>query len=509
MPRLSLLSGAYSAKSITASTQRSVNIYPEMNPEAVHAPAPVTHYPRPGRTPFGVCPIPGPGRCLYGATNGDLYAVVGQNVFYVDPNGVYTQIGTLVTVAGTPASMADNGQQILLVDGSINGYQIVMATRLLSQVGDPNFLGADRVDFLDSFLVMNQPGTPNWYSTLSNQIVFNALDFASKTAWPDPIQAVVTVERQVWVLGTKKSEIWFNAGTAPFWAQALPGVIVEQGCIAKYSPAKQDINLYWLSQSPEGARMAVKGGQNSAQRISSHAVENEWLTYARVDDAIGSTFQQEGHQFYKLDFPTANKTWVYDEVIGNPAAAWHEETYTDNNGLENRMRDTYCAYAYGRNLCLDFTNGSIYQIDPNNFTDAGQPIVCKRSFPHVVGPDNERITVWRVIADIEAGIAPGTTTTPLTLSPWSLGFSPGFGPKTLLEPPMISARWSFDRGRAYGNPVMQPMGAAGLYKTQPTWRRLGYGSDFVLELSWSTPMKTALQGVFLDFEIHEDDKIAA
>lgn len=509
MARLALLGGAYSAQGIIASKQRAINLYPEKNPSSAQPPVQVTHYPRPGRTPFGVCPIPGPGRCLYGATNGDLYAVVGQNVFYIDPNGTYTQIGTLVTVAGTPASMADNGQEILLVDGSPQGYQIVMGTRVLTQVGDPNYLGADRVDFLDSFLVMNQPGTPNWYSTLSNAIAFNALDFGSKTAWPDPVQSIITCERQIWLLGTKKSEIWYNAGTSPFYAQALPGVIVEQGCCAKYSPAKQDINVYWLSQSPEGARMAVKGTQNSAQRISNHAIEAEWLTYARVDDAIGSTLQIAGHQFYKLDFPTANKTWVYDEVIGDPNAAWHEEAYTDTNGVFNRTRDSFCADAYGKNYCLDFANGSIYQIDPSNFTDFGNPMVCLRSFPHVVGPDYERFTVWRVIADIEAGIVPGTTTTPLTLSPWSLGFSPGFGPRTLLEPPEVSARWSFDRGGSFGNKVMQPMGAAGLYKTQPTWRRLGYGTDFVLELSWSTPMKTALQGVFLDFEIHEDDKVAA
>jgi hypothetical protein len=63
---------------------------------------------------------------------------------------------------------------------------------------------------------------------------------------------------------------------------------------------------------------------------------------------------------------------------------------------------------------------------------------------------------------------------------------------------LISLRWSDDRGHSYGNPVTQNIGEIGEYKTSLQWQRLSYARDRVFELSWATPMPTALQGCFVD-----------
>lgn len=501
MPRIPLTSGAYSAPSIIANAQRCVNLYPERNPQDTTPPVPVTHYPRPGLTPLGTPPVPGRTRGFYGSSLGGLYQIIDQTVYSIDANWIYTSLGTLVNPGNTPVLMADNGTSAIIVDGSPSGNSILFATNVMQIIGDPNFLGADRVDFLDYFLLLNQPNSPNWYCTEANSIAFNALFFGTKTAWPDNIIGVCAVEREAWVFGPKKSEVWFNSGSVPFPFQCQPGLIVEHGCGAKYSIAKQDINVYWLSQSPEGARMVMKGVQHAAQRISTHAIEAEFLTYPRVDDALGETYQINGHAFYALHFPTADKTWVYDEATEQ----WHEETWTDKNGLPHRMRAAFSAYAYGFNLCADWQTGQLYKRDPTNFTDNSDPIVCLRSFPHVIDGSDTRLTIWKFIADTEVGTGPGTQLVPTPGNPWSLGFSSGFGPATLTEPPLISLRTSRTRGASWGNAVMQPMGAGGLYYTRPTWNRLGFFVDGVFELSWSTPMKTALNGAFIEFEKHDGD----
>ena len=383
----------------------------------------------------------------------------------------------------------------------MSGNNIQLSNRTMTIMGDPNFQGGTRVDFLDSFLILNQPNTKNWYASLAGQVSFNALYVGVKTAWPDNIQCVIAVERAAWVLGKYKSELWFNAGAVPFPFQIQPGLIIEHGCCAPYSAAKQDVNCYWLSQSPEGARMIMKGTQNIAQRISTHAIEAEFLKYPRVDDAIGSTYQINGHAFYCLDFPTADKTWVYDQATEQ----FHEETHIDVNGFPHRSLTPFKSYAYGTNVGLDWQTGNLYQIGPTNFTDHGTPVNYLRSFPHVIADESERITVWKFVADIEVGTEPGTVINPLATSPWSLGFSPGFGPASITEPPLISLRTSRTRGASWGNAVMQPMGAMGKYYTRPTWNRLGFFVDGVFELSWSTPMKTALNGAFITFEKHEAD----
>lgn len=56
--QISLLSGAYEARSIIASAQRCVNLYPQVNqtesfqgiPQLAGAPTLMTHYPTPGLT---------------------------------------------------------------------------------------------------------------------------------------------------------------------------------------------------------------------------------------------------------------------------------------------------------------------------------------------------------------------------------------------------------------------------------------------------------------------------
>lgn len=513
MPRVSLLGGAYSAASVIASAQRSVNLYPEENLKTSQAPVNVTHYPRPGLTPFpngaGLPTAQANGRCCYTATNGDGYVVVGQTVYYVDQNYNYTAVGTLVSPATTPVVMADNGSFILVVDGSTTGYSINLSTKpgVMLQIGDPNFPGANRVDFLDDFLIYNQlgangVGTPNWGSTFpGGQLAFNALSFGTKTAWPDNITAVIAVERQAWLFGPYKGEVWQNAGLVPFAFQIISGNIVEHGLAAIYSLAKQDVNIYWVSQSPEGSFMAMRGTNLGAQRISTHAIEEEWRNYPTVADAIGMTYQLRGHAFYKIHFPTADKTWGFDESTQQ----WHEDNFCDVNGVLHRSRISFCSFMYGKNVGLDWNTGQLYLIDETNFTDNNQPIVCIRSMPHFMDEEYIRVTYNRVIADVETGTGTGTLSVPTSQSPWSVGFSNGFGPRTLLQPPEISLRVSRTRGEKYGNAVVQPMGAAGLYTNRPTWRILGYGTDIVIELSWSTPMKTALNGVVIEFEKHEAD----
>jgi hypothetical protein len=82
--QLALLSGAYEARSIIASAQRCVNLYPQVNqmesfqmmPTLAGAPTIITHYPTPGLTLLATAAT-NVWRCLYPASNGTLYGVCG------------------------------------------------------------------------------------------------------------------------------------------------------------------------------------------------------------------------------------------------------------------------------------------------------------------------------------------------------------------------------------------------------------------------------------------------
>ena len=497
---LALTSGAYSAQSLIANAQRCVNMYPEVNPKDTEPNTPTTHYVRPGLNLLGQPPTGGRGRCLYRSTqgkvdpNGDLFAIIGQNVYFVSPDFTFTLLGQLQTAANNPVSMADNGTSIAIVDNSAHGYQIRINTQAFTVISDPNFLGSTRVDFLDSFILLNNPGTNQWYSTLSGQIAFNGLFIGIKTAWPDNVLCVVAIEREAYLFGPQKSEVWYNAGAVPFPFQIVPGSIIEQGCQAAYSPAKMDTYVYWLSASPEGGFMAMRaGGTNVAERISTHALEFEWKTYPRVDDAIGSVYQIVGHSFYNLHFPTADITWSYDAATQQ----WHQDAWIDTNGVLHRARNTFCAFAYGKNVALDWANGNIYEITASALTDNGNPIPWIRSFPHMVS-ELHYVGQPVFIADVETGTRPGTGETTRILSPWSSGFSSGFGPLTTTQAPFVNLRMSKDGGYHYGKYRPKRNISSGRNRPSMRWRNLGLARDAVFELSSTAEMCGALNGAYID-----------
>lgn len=509
-----LTSGAYSSQSRIASAQRCLNLYPEKNPDNIKPPMPFTHYPRPGLKLLSSPPLAGRARCLYcstkgnqgglinGSPKGDLFAVIDQTVYFINTDWTWSVVGMLVSPGNTPVSMADNGQSILAVDGTPQGYEIPLDTRLMVQVADPNFTGADRVDFLDSFITFNVPNTSQWGSTLSGEVSFNPLYVGVKTAWPDNIICVITNEREALILGPKKGEVWFNAGAVPFPFQILPNIIIEQGCSAKYSPAKIDTNICWLSESPEGDRMVMRmNSQNVAERISTHAIEVEWRKYPRVDDAIGAVYQIAGHEFYKITFPTADKTWGVDLATGQ----WHEDAWIDTNGILHRARNTFCAFAYGKNVALDWATGNLYQLDPDTYTDeatfqggGNAPIAWIRSFPHV---ENELLQVSHsaVTADVETGSRIGTGEVDGTFaSPWSSGFSSGFGPLTQIAVPNVVMRYSKDGGRRFSNNRPKTLTSSGHYRSMMRWRGMGIARDMVYEFSSTVEMCGALNGAYVE-----------
>lgn len=497
--RIPLLSGAYSSRSVIANAQRCVNLFPEANPEDTSPPVPVTHYPTPGLRLLALAPVAGSGRGLYRSTHGDLFAVIGTKVYHVSAAWVFTEIGT-IAAGSNPVSMSDNGlTSIVLVDGTINGYTISLTSPYtLSQINDPAFYGADRVDFLDTFMLFNRPDTNQFYSTTSNAIAFDALDIASKSGGADHLATLIVKHREVWLLGLFTSEVWGNVGGVDFPFAPLPGAFIDHGCVAKYSVAKYDVSVFWLSQDSQGNGIVMKSAGYQAKRISTHAIEFEIQNYQKIDDAIGFVFQQGGHTFYVLTFPAADKTWVYDDATGQ----WFEWNYVDNNGKLHRHRANAYAFAYNTNVVIDYQNGNLYALDPNKYTDNGQPIVRIRSFPDLVN-DGKRVSYQSFAADIESGSIEGYATDDVSISDFNWDFNADFGasPSTL-RAPRITLRYSDDRGKSYSGSIEQKLGSTGQYAMQPKWGPLGMARYRVFELSWSIPAPVALNGAFVEAKVH-------
>jgi len=526
MARWPLLGGAYAAQGVIANAQRCVNLYPERNP--IDSPTLITHYPTPGLRQelagYGV------GRGLYVASDGILYGCSGTTVWWWSGSGAVNVLATVPNLQ-TPMKFVDNGVNMLVFDGTPTGaWTVNLSTKAWATYVDPTgyFEGATLGAYLDTFTVFNTPGTRRFIVTESSSLQFSSegQPWAEKTSQPDHLVAPVTVHRELWLIGTKTTELWTTAADQDFPFQIIPGAFVQYGCIAPNSIATADVSVFWLSQNPQGGGIVVRGKGYAVERVSTHAIEYAIQQYATLEDAIAYTYQENGHIFYVITFPSADKTWVYDEAT----TLWHERAWMDSDGHLRRHRVMSAAWTYGTLWGMDWETGAVYEMSSEIFTDAGAAIVRVRSFPHlreirigqqVVSLEGKRIKFDKFTADIETG----------TMSETSIEFDPqqtealldyddpveegqllgddgadDFG--ILLDNytvgvpgPKIMLRWSNSRGQSWDVTLVQSLGSAGQYLVSPSWKRLGYARDRVWELSWTAPCKTALNGAWVDLRM--------
>jgi hypothetical protein len=485
--RVSLMSGDYRPRNVIANYQRCVNLFPEVNPK--DAPVELTFYQRPGLVEV-VTLGTGPIRQTFTASNGNVYVVSGQGVYYLDQDFNPTLLGSLGGTRTTPTTMTDNGTTLLLADGSAGGaWTINLANNAFAAATDSSglFVGADKVDYLDSFILFNMPGTNQFGSTLSYEVFpCDSTYVATTSGYPGNIQTLVVNHRALLLLGFWKSELWYDTGGTLFPFAEVPGVYFEHGCAAKYSAACYDISTFWLGQNKQGTGLVLRNKNYEVDRISNHALEYQIRLMASagtIDDAIGYCYQNDGHIFYVLNFPTGDQTWVFDDTTSQ----WHQRAWQDTAGVLHRERLNCCCFGNGVLLGGDWQSGKVYRLDCTNYQDDGSPVPYIRGFPHLTqlpnaqgqltATDGKRVKINHFAADIDCGGA----------------LTPGA---------MLTLRYSIDRGHTWGTDVLQPAGDPGSFITQPSWRGLsGQGRDVVFELEWNWNGPTAINGAWVDGEV--------
>jgi hypothetical protein len=71
-----------------------------------------------------------------------------------------------------------------------------------------------------------------------------------------------------------------------------------------------DNTVYWLGGDADGGGIVWKLNGYTPERVSHDGLEYAIQNYARTDDAQAYSYQQEGHTFYVLTFPSARRDLV-------------------------------------------------------------------------------------------------------------------------------------------------------------------------------------------------------
>ena len=496
-----ILGQAYVARSVNAADNRMINLFPEAIPNEGKEAGFLNR--APGLrllTTIGAGPIRG----LW-QFEGFMYAVSGNTLYKLDSNYTATSLGVIANTG--PVSMSDNGTQ-LFVAANGPGYIYNANTNVFAPISDSDYPGAVTVSYLDGYFIFNEPNSQKvWVTSLLDGTQVDPLDFASAEGSPDGLVALIVNNREAWLFGTNSIEVWYDAGTPDFPLARIQGASNEIGCVAPYSVAKLDNSVFWLGQDARGRGIVYRNSGYTGVRASNHAIEWQIQQYGDLSNAIAYTYQQDGHSFYVLTFPTVQKTWVYDVVT----QSWHERAGW-NNGDFVRYRPN-CQVAFNNEVILgDYENGNLYAYDLEVYADNTAPQKWLRSWrPIPSGQNNLRRTAQHSLQlDCETGVGlagyDGTEVFYLLTEDGNFLLSEngdyivqnyvvtqGSNPKVML-------RWSDDGGHTWSNEHWAPMGKIGQYGRRVFWRRLGMTMklrDRVYEVSGTDPVKIAIVGAEL------------
>lgn len=477
MPQIPFVGASYQARSKNLDAQTCINLFPVLG-ESGTAKAVAALYGTPGMRPL-VQLDDAPVRGIHSPTDGgQLIVVSGASVYRVDigrgKDAVVAKIGT-IDPGTTPVAITDNGTQGVIVTGA-NGYVVNLGANTVKQISSEAFYGASSVDILITYALFNKPGTNQFYISGSNDITFDALDFASAESNAEPIVRLLVNHSDIVIFKRTVTEIWRASGSVDFPFARDTNAAIEQGCAAPWSAVSMDNSVFWIGEAAEGGGIVWRLDGYTPRRVSTDALEYAMGQYGDISDAVGYAYQQEGHTFYVLTFPSASATWCYDAAT----QLWHQRAYLDpNTGKLGRHRSSCHSYHGGLHVVGDFETGGLYALDMDYMMDGTDPLPAIRAAAHISNPDEGWTIHHRLQVTMETGV----------------GLNDGQG-----ADPIVLLDWSNDGGHTWSNQHPASMGRIGERRARVRWNRLGRARDRVYRITITDPVPRVILGAVLNPE---------
>ena len=490
MSRFGFCDGFYTSQSPLADAQECIDLYPEIVESEMGA-SRMTLYSRQGLAQFnnpGGNQVRGNFTIQTGPSAGRTFKVVDAMLYEELANGLFNAIGNVGNDGG-PVSFAACPQQLALVSaGNLYSYQL--ATQVVPNIVAGTLTGpilgpwapatVTQVSQIDgTFYVLVTSSQTIYASNIFDATTFNPLAIKIINTFADNVVGMIADHEFLWIAGPKQTEVDYNAGSFPFPLAKMPSGSIEQGIAAQFALTQLDNAIFLIGQrNDQGAAIAYRTNGFTFQRISTHAVETAWQSYAKISDARAFAFQENGHSFWIVTFPSAQVTWGYDASINK----WHKR------GFWNPMLGAYQAalpichtYAFGKHLVGDRQSGRTYQMSSptqavgggwNFVTDNGAPIRRLRRGPHI-NVEYQRKRYNELVIYLETGLGPEP--------PLLDGAGNARGPQLFFHR-------SKDGGHTFGQVRAKDCGLAGNYLKRVSFRRLGQARDFLPEVFCSDPV---------------------
>jgi hypothetical protein len=430
---------------------------------------------RPGLSPFAAGLGANPSRGMWAVNSLStplLFSVHGDTLHSIDNGGAVSTIGTLSTSSGD-VSIADDGQWLVLVDGT-NGYYYDMLTPgAFTTITDGNFTSTpETVTYQDTYFVVTSNDSRQFQLSDNNDpATWPAINIGFAGGGGGHLVAGRFANNILQLFGGDFSEYWQNSGGADLPYSRIPGAAQEFGLASAWSLDLFDNSLVGLFVNKQGARDVSRMRGYSRMKLSDSDIDDLLADYGTISDAQGFATMSRGHPLYVLNLPTQNVTHVYDGL----ANAWCEWQDTDGN----RFWGQKFAKFIDKLLVADRRNGNIYSLDTSVHTDDGSTIPMEVTSKHL-WMDDQYVTVNSVQIDMEQGV--GTAT--------------GQG-----ADPVINLLVSKDGGNSFTSVGFESIGKVGEYTERVKWDSLGTAFDWVFRLRIADPVKRVITGASAEITV--------
>lgn len=382
---------------------------------------------------------------------GVVYAVFGTSLYSISSAGVATNLGT---IAGSGrVSMATDQANLVIVTGYGQPGYVYNAS--LSTISDPDFPGAEVVNYTQTYFTFANPGS--WFISETGTISFNALDFQGRVGETD-ILAQVVDHGEVVNFHADIIKIWVNTGNSDFAFELNGAAIIERGTYARYSVVKDDNTIFFLGNDlivyrMDGYTPVVASDEGLNTSITNYVTAG----YSEdVRNAYGYTYTDHGNKFYVLTIPNRGT-----HVINIATGQSHKLQYW---GSQTHHSHSY-QFCYGKHLVCGI-DGNVYDLSRNYMDDAGDIQLVTRRMT-VVSMDDAlmHFKSLKLIMDTGHGLATGQGSDPL-----------------------LMVRWYDDDGRTPRAERMVSIGEMGQYRKSIKLTGLGAARRRTFEISQSDPV---------------------
>ena len=383
MQRIPIPLESYEHPSRQLSAKRLVNLMPEPEPSDARTAAALV--PTPGLIDTGIAFGSGPIWAMNADRPAYMYVASGTGFYRFTaaaPDGTAASVQYLGEI-GLPAlqdwavlqmTTIAVGPNAVVVCAPPNAFTC-SHTGALHQISG-TFPGASSVTYLDGYFVFTATSVADqWFiSGLLDPDAFDALDFASADGEADIVRRVMTLNGELWFIGDRSVEVWYDAGAADFPFRRRQGAVIEHGTQSLQTCVICDNSLFWVTDDG----FVLRSVGYHAERVSTTAIEVIIRTGAGIGNSLMAfSYTQDGHTFYCLNW--ANRTLVYDCLT----KAWHERSSSADGVAPWRP---FAAARLLPNVYVgDRYSGRMFQPMPGQTTDDGVTIFRQATFPPLWG----------------------------------------------------------------------------------------------------------------------------